>query len=72
MCHNWPVDSNREKTGMRQPGNRGRFLTGAGAVKANRVTGTEAIPFRIAPNYEAGKRLGLVSGLGKNLTGTES
>ena len=57
---------------MRQPGNRGRFLTGTGAVKANRVTGTEAIPFRIVPKYEAGKSLGLVSAFGKNLTGTDS
>ena len=57
---------------MRQPGNRDRFLSGTDAVKANWVTGTEAIPFRIVPKYEAGKSLGVVSGFGKNLTGTES
>ena len=57
---------------MRQPGNQGRILTGTGVLKANRVTGTEAIPFRIVPKYEAGQSLGLVSGFGKNLTGTES
>ena len=62
------------KTASSRPpptGNRGRFLTGTGAVKANQETRTEVIPFRIVPKYEAGKGFGPVSGFGKNLTGTE-